>query len=187
MLKKTDCRTIHTKNRIKQVLLQQMETTAFHKITVTEICKASQINRGTFYLHYCDLYAVLDELIEEALREENEINPYQCSLNAEHYQCPYGLCDKIHSHPEYGVIFFDCSLQSIVIEKIAAQSKEKYVHSLCQQLSLSNADAEAIFYFQLNGCLAVNKNVYLNGGQNWEHSRDLIGGFIQNGLKRYLL
>lgn len=186
MSKKSDPRTIQTKNRIKQVLLEQMKTMAFNKITVTEICKMSQINRGTFYLHYCDLYAVLDELMEEVLREEPEQAPYHCSLNAEHYQCPYGLCDKIHTHPEYGVVFFDDSLRSLVIEKIAAQSKEKYLTSLGHQLSLSQEDAEAIFYFQLNGCLAVNKNVYQNGGKNWEHNRDLIGGFIQSGLKRYV-
>lgn len=186
MSKKSDPRTIQTKNRIKQVLLEQMKTMDFNKITVTEICRMSQINRGTFYLHYCDLYAVLDELMDEALREEAEAEPYHCSLSAAHYQCPYGLCDKIHTHPEYGVIFFDDSLRSLVIEKIAAQSKEKYLDSLCAQLSLSREDAEAIFYFQLNGCLAVNKNIYLNGGKNWEHNRDLIGGFIQSGLKRYV-
>lgn len=186
MLKKQDPRTIQTKRRIKQTLLRQMNASPFEKITVTALCQQSGIHRGTFYLHYCDLYAVLDELMEEALREEKEATPYHCSLSTEHYQCPYGLCDKIHTHPEYGVIFFDDSLRSLVIEKIAAQSKEKYLTSLCQQLSLSREEAETIFYFQLNGCLAVNKNIYLNGGKNWEQNRDLIGGFIQSGLKRYV-
>ncbi|MFQ9152964.1 MAG: hypothetical protein ACLR6B_17275 [Blautia sp.] len=46
--------------------------------------------------------------------------------------------------------------------------------------------AETIFYFQLNGCLAINKKIYRNGSKNWEASRDLIGGFIQSGLKRYI-
>ena len=148
MGKKQDPRTVQTKALIKQTLLDMLKETAFDKITVSELCKIAGINRGTFYLHYCDLWAVLEELEEEALREEPSDEPYQCSLSAEHYECPYGICDKIHTHPEYGVIFFDDSLTSHV--------------------------------------LAINKKIYRNGSKNWEASRDLIGGFIQSGLKRYM-
>ena len=84
------------------------------------------------------------------------------------------------------MIFFDDSLTGHVIEKIAAQSKEKYVVALTQQLDLTPEQAETIFYFQLNGCLAINKKIYRNGSKDWEASRDLIGGFIQSGLKRYI-
>lgn len=185
-MKKLDPRTIQTKSKIKMIMLRIMKTTPFTKITVSSLCKQAGINRGTFYLHYCDLYAVLDELIEEALHDEYSQEFYHCSLTDDHYQCPYGICDKIHTHPEYGVIFFDDSLTATVIEKIAAQSKNKYITSLIQQLSLTPEQAETIFYFQLNGCLAMNKKIYLDGSKNWENSRDLIGGFIQSGLKRYI-
>ena len=186
MEKKQDPRTVQTTALIKQTLLGMMKKTAFNKVTVSEVCKTAGINRGTFYLHFCDLRAVLEELEEEALQEEPSNEPYQCSLTAEHYECPYGICDKIHTHPEYGVIFFDDSLTTHVIEKIAQQSKDKYVTALVRQLDLTVEQAESIFYFQLNGCLAINKKIYRNGSKNWETSRDLIGGFIQSGLKRYM-
>lgn len=185
MQKKQDPRTVQTKTLIKSTLLELMQKTAFDKITVTELCKQAGINRGTFYLHYYDLFTVLEELEDEALQEEPTQKPYHCSLKAEHYQCPYGICDKIHTHPEYGVIFFDDSLTSHVIEKIAAQSKEKYIKSLTEQCSLTPEQVETIFYFQLNGCLAINKKIYRRGSKDWEQTRDLIGGFIQSGLKRY--
>lgn len=186
MEKKQDPRTVQTTALIKQTLLGMMKKTAFNKVTVSEVCKTAGINRGTFYLHFCDLWTVLEELEEEALQEEPSNEPYQCSLTAEHYECPYGICDKIHTHPEYGVIFFDDSLTTHVIEKIAQQSKDKYVTALVRQLDLTVEQAETIFYFQLNGCLAINKKIYRNGNKNWEASRDLIGGFIQSGLKRYM-
>lgn len=157
MSKKQDPRTIQTKALIKRTLLDMMKKNTFNKITVSELCKITGINRGTFYLHYCDLWAVLEELEEEALREEPSNEPYQCSLTTENYECPYGICDKIHTHPEYGVIFFDDSLTSHVIEKIAEQSKDKYVTALVEGFDLSAEQAETIFYFQLNGCLAINK------------------------------
>lgn len=186
MSRKQDPRTIQTKALIKQALLRMMKKTAFDKVSVSELCKIAGINRGTFYLHYCDLWAVLEELEEEVLREDSCCEPYKCSLTAEHYECPYGICDKIHTHPEYGAIFFDDSLTGHVIEKIAAQSKEKYIVVLTEQLSLTAEQAETIFYFQLNGCLAINKKIYRNGSKNWEASRDLIGNFIQSGLKQYI-
>jgi len=186
MRKKTDPRTVQTKAIIQQTLLELMHNAPFDKIAVTQLCTKAGINRGTFYLHYCDLQAVLEELIDIALHESECQNPYHCSLTSEHYQCPYGICDKIHTKPEYGVIFFDDSLTSLVIDKIAAQSKDKYIASLTQQCRLTAEQAETIFYFQLNGCLAINKKIYRNGGKDWEASRDLIGGFIQSGLKRYI-
>ena len=69
MSKKRDPRTVQTTALIKQTLLDMMKKNAFDKITVSELCKIAGINRGTFYLHYCDLWAVLEELEEEALRE----------------------------------------------------------------------------------------------------------------------
>ena len=89
MNKKQDPRTVQTKSLIMQTLLDMLKKTAFDKITVSELCKIAGINRGTFYLHYCDLWAVLEELEEEALREEPSDEPYQCCLTAEHYECPY--------------------------------------------------------------------------------------------------
>ena len=63
--KKLDRRTKYTKNIIKESLLKMVKKKPFEKITVTEICKMCEINRGTFYIHYCDLYDVLDDLLDE--------------------------------------------------------------------------------------------------------------------------
>lgn len=183
----TNPRTIQTKNKIKYILLNLMKRKSFYKITVTEICKCAGINRGTFYRHYCDLTEVLEELEDEALYDEDIQEFSQCSITEGPYQCPYKLCDKIHTHPEYGVIFFDDSLTEHVIEKIAEKSKDKYINLLVGKSNLTVSQAETIFYFQLNGCLAINKKIFRNGSKGWEESRDLIGGFIQGGLERYMV
>lgn len=198
---KEDRRTRYTKNIIKDTLLELMHQKPFDKITVTELCRKAEINRGTFYLHYVDIYAVLDELEEDALNlpcdnnqnmdghsadMECESGKIYCDLTTDHYQCPYGICDKIHSNPQYGVIFFDDSLTGHIVEKIASVAKEKYVKDLIKQCELTPRQAETIFYFQLNGCLAINKNIYKNGAENWQETRDLVGGFILGGLRRYM-
>lgn len=122
---------------------------------------------------------------EDALKMPYGSGKVYCDLTTDYYQCPYGICDKIHGNPKYGVIFFDDSLTSHVVEKIASVSKEKYVKDLMEQCNLTPQQAETIFYFQLNGCLAINKNIYRNGAENWQETRDLVGGFILAGLRQY--
>lgn len=64
-MKKEDRRTTYTKDLIKKSFLELLRQKPISKISVTEICKSIEINRGTFYLHYADCYQVLEELQEE--------------------------------------------------------------------------------------------------------------------------
>ena len=49
---KDNRRTLVTKNLLKESLLELLKDKPLEKITVTEIAKRADINRGTFYLHY---------------------------------------------------------------------------------------------------------------------------------------
>ncbi len=172
--------------RIRASLLRMLEDLPLDRITVKSLCGAAGVSRGTFYSRYDNLDDLVDSLMDEALREEPSPIPYRCNFrNGEQYNCPYGICDKIHARPEFAAIFFNESLTGRVIEKIASMSRDKYVDAITMQCDLTREDAESIFYFQLNGCLAVNKIVFRDRDQQWEHNRDLIAGFIQGGLERY--
>lgn len=67
MPRKTDRRTIYTKNLIKDACYEALKKKPIEQITVTELCKAAEINRSTFYLHYQDAFAVFEEMLEEVL------------------------------------------------------------------------------------------------------------------------
>ena len=54
--RKQDRRTRYTRQTIKDTFLELLTQKSFTKITVTEICKNAEINRGTFYLHYYDIH-----------------------------------------------------------------------------------------------------------------------------------
>ena len=51
-----DLRVIKTRERIEDALLQLLETKPLEKITVTELARVAMINKGTFYLHYLDIF-----------------------------------------------------------------------------------------------------------------------------------
>lgn len=58
--RKTDRRTIYTRNVIKDALLEAMKEKAFEQITVTDVCRRAEVTRATYYLHYQSLNQVLD-------------------------------------------------------------------------------------------------------------------------------
>ncbi len=58
-----------TKQAIKKALIQQVEEVGFERVTVKKLALAAQINRGTFYLHYADKYALMEDLQQELLSE----------------------------------------------------------------------------------------------------------------------
>lgn len=60
---KEDLRVIKTKRNIKSVMIELLKKKPVEKITVTELSAQAMINKGTFYLHYSDIYALYHEII----------------------------------------------------------------------------------------------------------------------------
>ncbi|MDO4815813.1 MAG: TetR/AcrR family transcriptional regulator [Bacillota bacterium] len=63
--KKIDRRVRYTKKAIRESFLELLENKPLEKISVTEICKNADINRGTFYSHYSDPFELKHSLEQE--------------------------------------------------------------------------------------------------------------------------
>ncbi len=61
----TDRRIRRTKALLTDAFLSLLKTKSFHDITVKELCETADVNRGTFYLHYKDIYEMMERLEEE--------------------------------------------------------------------------------------------------------------------------
>ena len=183
--RKMDRRTRYTRQAIRETLLELMEEKPFSRVTVTEVCRKAEMNRGTFYLHYLDLDDVLDDLIAEMLSDTT------CVLD--HVLCPertcatYPFCDKIHSSRQYRVLFLDDSVTERLLGKISEAYQENYITYLMSHSLLTFQEAEAIFTFQMNGCLAINRLMLRNHCEDWKAIQRTIDGFIKAGLEHYLL
>lgn len=57
-----------TKKAIKETFIELLDERPLNKITVKDIVEACGINRNSFYYHYQDLPALLEEIIEERLQ-----------------------------------------------------------------------------------------------------------------------
>ena len=186
-MKVTDRRTRYTRQTIKDSFLTLLEEKPFSKITVTEICRISEINRGTFYLHYYDTADVLDDILNEILKETTSVIDHVFCPARTSGSCSYPFCDHLHSSDRYQALFLDDTISAQVIEKMAETTKEDYVTWLMSHSLLTFEEAEAIFYFQMNGCLAINKVMLRNHCSDWEKIQRAIDQFIRAGLESFLI
>lgn len=68
-MKKEDSRVRYTRQIIRKTLLEFMKEKPVSRITVSEICRKAEINRGTFYLHYNTPSDVLHEIEDDFVNE----------------------------------------------------------------------------------------------------------------------
>ena len=180
----TDRRARYTQEAIRRSLLALMKQKNFRRITVTEVCRAAEINRGTFYLHYVDLDDVLDELLTEMMKNTASVVGHIECGDAE---CgAYPFCEKIRNSEQYQTLFMDESITAKVIEKIAAVSKDDYISALTERTKLSAREAEAVFYFQLHGCLTFNRLMIQNKYADWGKIQSVVDEFIRAGVEHFM-
>lgn len=58
-------RVLYTQKVIRESLLELLKEKDIYKVTVTDICKKADINRGTFYSHYKDAHDLLTSMENE--------------------------------------------------------------------------------------------------------------------------
>lgn len=78
-----DRRITRTKRSLKAAMTEMLAREDFEHISITELCRRADISRITFYSHYNDKYALLDDIFEDMLqigtedyyRRQGEYNP----------------------------------------------------------------------------------------------------------------
>ena len=71
-MKKTDTRIQYTKARFAEAMLELIEQKPVSMVSVKELCDLAGINRGTFYLHYTDQFALLADVENEVYQKTLE-------------------------------------------------------------------------------------------------------------------
>lgn len=182
IVRKTDRRTVMTKGMIKDALLELLHNTPYEKITVTVLCKQSEITRATFYLHYNNIDAVLDELLDDALRltELDTIQTLPSAIsnrtienkkNSEEMN-PDALlpaCQRAASNPKYRILFLDESLSHHMLRKLYQTQKTQRIPEIMRAYHVNEWEAEKIFLYILHGNFAVNKSLGWEKNEDWYH------------------
>lgn len=73
MAQTEDRRVRRTKRLLRQALAELMQEKEFKDITVTDIVARADINRGTFYVHYRDVYDLREKIENEMIADFREM------------------------------------------------------------------------------------------------------------------
>ena len=197
--RKTDRRTLYTRNAVKDALLELLERQPYEKITVAALCRQAEITRATFYLHFQSIDGVLNELLDEALmvtetriREESPtvkmdaLNQLLQTGTAddlrrnEHLLSP---CQRVAEDPKYRVILQDTTLSSYVIHRIYRMERDKIVPYLSERCSLSLWEADKLFMMLIFGQFYMNQALKWSKDTNWYEMQFLASCFMNGGFE----
>lgn len=67
MNRNKNARYHETDSRIRNYVLNQLQTKPLKEITVSALCSELKLNRSSFYLHYPDIYAVADAICRDEI------------------------------------------------------------------------------------------------------------------------
>lgn len=180
--KRIDRRTLYTQNVIKEALLKLLKTRDFTDIPISELCREADINRGTFYLHYKNTDMVLDDLFFDALGSTHSMLIQIGCEASESLDKGYPLCRFIRENPKYQPLFFSDSLRSKVIGKIADANLESFLSQMREKTDLEENVLISLFYFQINGCLAISKKEISSDDSAWSITQCNIDRFLKGGF-----
>ena len=174
---------------IQDALLELLQNTPYEKITVTALCKQSEITRATFYLHYNNIDDVLDELLDDALRltELDAIQPFSSSIFNRNIEIEISIeemhpdpdallpaCQRAASNPKYRILFLDESLSHHMLRKLYQIQKPQRIPEIMRAYHVNEWEAEKIFLYILHGNFAVNKSLGWGKNEDWYHIQKII-------------
>lgn len=181
--KKTDRRTLYTRMVIKDALLELLKEKSFSAITVTDICRLAEINRGTLYLHYKNISEILDELFDDALENIDGVYASVTQEEVRDCSCGYPLCLFLRKSVKYQPLFFSSELRAAAIELMVKRNEEEFIGALRRQTGQSDEALRALLSFQLNGCFSVCQNMINLPDDQWETIRTMIDKSLKQGYE----
>lgn len=80
-----DRRSVKTKRAIREAFLELLKHKSINRISVVEISNRADLGRGTFYLHYKDVYDLMEHLENELISNLEKLYdasfPFDNSMN----------------------------------------------------------------------------------------------------------
>ena len=89
-----------SKDSIEKAFLQLLQTKDISQITVSDLCKKTELNRSTFYANYLDIYDLADQIRDKLEAEVNAL--YEDNL---FYSCGNDYL-KLFQHIKENQIFY---------------------------------------------------------------------------------
>ncbi len=189
MEQKVDRRIRKTKAQLKNGLAALMQKKSINEITVKELVDTVDINRSTFYLHYTDIYDLLqkteDDLLEQITRIIKEHSP-----NDENAEATFPFMEDIFETVSANRDIFQALVgrngDISFIHKVEDIIAQNTIHRLERMFPDSAKDLQYYYSFCLTGAVGLIKTWLTDQSQESpEHMAKLAYQMITNAMKSF--
>lgn len=191
--KKTDRRVRRTKTLLTNALIQLLKEKNIKDITVTELCNAADVNRGTFYLHYRDIYDMMEQLENDLLDQYESLLTHHARKDLKTMQddLPLLVLDLFlftDKNAELFRIFLGANGDMSFVNKLKAFCRNLYLDAYISKLSNTNTDQIMHAYnFIAAGCTGLIESWLFSGGHETpEEIAALTSTLITTGIASFL-
>jgi AcrR family transcriptional regulator len=147
-------RILYTKKIIKESLIDLLQHKKIHEVTVTDICKKSDINRGTFYTHYKDAYDLLKSIEDELFYQ---ISEYIEETPVEDYKDILLLkaLELIEENKELCKILFSKQMENNIMDRIIYVANKAEIDKLVNNSKVDDVFLDYFIKYAVGGVVSV--------------------------------
>lgn len=185
-----DRRVRRTKTLLVHSLATLMSQKTIKDITVKELCEHADINRGTFYLHYKDIYHMLESVEQELIDQFEELFHLYSPENCANFPYPlfYDLFTIIDKNSEFCRSLLGPNGDISFLMKMRELFRHQYIQSWV--LEHANSPIPQYEYFSnfiIYGCAGLIENWLLcNKPEPPEKMARLVTKLISTGMHSLL-
>lgn len=183
-----DRRVKYTKGVIKETLLELLQKKDISNITVKEICEIADINRGTFYRYYLDVYDLLKNIEQEFIEEIKQSPSIEHMQQHSVYSFSKGILSIFENNKDLVRILFSTDRNIYFLNEVLEVTYDKCIGAWEDRNP--DADSEEIenaVVFIFNGALGIINYWVKN---DFKTPSDSIASYIENfcinGAKKYI-
>ncbi|WP_040951988.1 TetR/AcrR family transcriptional regulator [Gorillibacterium massiliense] len=190
MVNQEDPRVLRTRQLIRVAFRVLLRSKRFDAITIKDIAQEATINRATFYAHFEDKYALLDEVTEQAF---HEMIPEKVA-NAQEFTDE--ICDQLIllTH-QYIVDFYRiCRMDSNSMATLVDEKIKKMLQQTIECIFLKGDTHHRTERYHIKIMAAMTGSAIYGAAHYWlyveEKDRtdmlvDIVRPYVMNGLGLY--
>ncbi|MFR5876592.1 MAG: TetR/AcrR family transcriptional regulator [Eubacterium sp.] len=175
--------SIRSKNMIRTAFFELAKDKDINKITITDIIKAANINRGTFYAHYADINDFQLKINNDII---NSIRQILSTVDLNEINTPLPVLIKFSEFLQNDIDFFKIIFSSTVSDKFIEELQKLFVNEMknnkCIDKKIRSSDEfdyRADFY--AGGIAQIYKNWFKG---NYDCSLNDIAYIINEIIKK---
>ena len=182
--KKEDRRVRRTKKLLTQALTQLLQEKQINEITVKELTDLADMNRGTFYLYYKDVFDMLEKIEDGLFEALDEIVSLHEHDDVSHQTTPI-LLDLFHfieENQEMCRVLLSPHGDMNFLHRLNQVVREKCLQMWPNEEDKKDATFEYHYSFVVYGCVGVFR-AWLNGNcqEPAEKMAEMADGMIRRG------